>query len=156
MNAAGHAVPPRRGALRLLPRGIRLLLLVLILVVLLPLVGLQAFNAYRAYRMRLGAQNTANLEMARAVASAFEHYVESVVNQELGLIVALPRLDQPGPAREVLQEVATLYGSAAAFSWLDADGNVIASSLPNAHGPLRGTEFFQSLRAGRDWAISDL
>ena len=64
-------------------------ILLVLLVLLIPTLLIQGYVFYSWYQERRQIEFEANLEMARAVATAFESFVNNVFSQEYALGVAL-------------------------------------------------------------------
>ncbi len=131
----------------------------LVLVVLVPLLVVEAGILATWYHTRRSGQEEANLEAARGIAAAFEDYVQHIRRPELAIGEALAGL-QPytnAQATAYLTTNVREFLSVRTWNWLDPEGKVIASSSPRAVGlNLADRAYFQKLRSGQPWAISDL
>ena len=153
----------RRWRRRLIGRvaasNIKNTLLFLLLVVLIPVLITQAV----VYRFRLQARRAqeiqSNLELARSVAGIFDVYVNDVLHQELAVGLDLTSSPSLSPAQmnQVLTPNIHEYPSVRSFGWVDSEGQVVASSNPDAIGlDVKDLDFFQQIAGGRQWAVSSL
>jgi PAS domain S-box-containing protein len=156
----GNSRPPLgRGLPSGLPRSIRGLLLLLLALVLVPVLLVQTGIYYTRFEERRAQEYQANLELARSVAATFNAYLADVFRTQIALGAALSM--QPTPSVEEANRLLTVslgaYPSMRYFSWLDAEGRVIASSEPMAIGQSgAGSSYVQEILAGRDSFISEL
>lgn len=165
IDAPEAALPPgpakrRLGrAVRLVPGTLRGIQLLLLLVVLVPLLLLQMGAYYGWFQTRRATESRANVEMARAVAVAFEGYVRDVLRQELAIGIALT-LPQPLPddqVRRLLVESVREYPSLHDMGWADPRGRVVVSSNPQSTGiDIGDRPYFRQIVEGREWVIGDL
>ena len=131
----------------------------LVLVVLVPLLAVEAGILATWYYTRRSGQEEANLEAARGIAAAFDDYVQDIRRPELAIGEALAGLKPYTPAQATAYLTANVreYRSVRTWNWLDPEGKVIASSNPRAVNlNLADRAYFQQLRGGQPWAISDL
>ncbi len=134
-------------------------LLLLVLVILIPIFLVQAgifANRLQAWRNE-GIQ--ANLELARAVAAAFDAYVDGILRQELTLGQALTADTGPSAERANRLLAASADGCASLLhlSWADDHGRILGSSSAAAVGGEVGDQpYFQEILSGRGWVVSDL
>ena len=134
-------------------------LLRLVLVVLLPLLVVQAGIYVAWYYTRWTEEAQANLEVAWAVATTFQARTDDVHRQESMIGAALVGLNPytTAQANEFLKVNRREYSSILAWNWIDADGKVIASSDSRAIDlNVADRTYFQKVRAGKSWAISDI
>ena len=141
------------------PRGIQLRLVMLLLAVLIPILGIQALIYYDRFQSRKADEFKANLEVARAVANAFEVYVEDVLHQEVAIgftASASPSLS-PTDFTRLLQESARNIPAVRDFFWFSPQGRILLSSTPEAVG-MDGSDrdWFKKIAAGKEWVVSDL
>ena len=137
-------------------RGLQLFVLA---VALLPVLLLQIGIYWNWLGMRRAAEMQANVEVARGVAAAFDAYVRDVSRQELAIGLTLTMSSPPGhdEATRILAANTQLYPSVRDFSWVNPQGQVVASDNPAAVGKDLGTQpGFRSVLNGQEWAVSDL
>ena len=149
----------RGGAGRFLPRTVRGTLLFLVLTVLVPILVVVAANYYIRFQERRAQELEDNLEVARAVAIAFEDYIRDLLHQELAIGIALspPQSLPPHRAEQLLAENANEQVSVRRFDWIDPLGRVVASGPMEMQGQEVGEQaYFQEIVQGREWAVSDL
>ena len=135
------------------------MLLLLVLAVLLPLLVVQAGIYTAWYYSRWSEQETATLETAREAAATFEAYIRDVRRQESAIGAALtgPHHYTAEEANLFLTAAGRDYPSIRSWSWTNPEGTVIASSRSKAIGLKLGDRaYFQELRSGRSWVVSDL
>jgi signal transduction histidine kinase len=144
---------------RFYPRTIRAMLFLLLLVVLAPVLLTQSALYYRRFETRRAEELQANLELAQALAAAFETYIQDIVRQELLLGRALSTAPPPDPERATHLLVAAVRQTPAAreYSWLDGNGQVLFSSNYQAAGrDLSGQPWIRAVQHGQEWIVSDL
>ncbi len=140
--------------------SVRHTLPLLLALLLVPVLGVQALIYYGRFEQRRSTEYQANLEVARAVAAAFDAFVDDVLHQELAtgraLVLAGDSLgDQQ--AHELLAASAREYPAVIFYSWLTPDGRVRVSSQPDITNlDLGDREFVQAILQGEPWAVSDL
>ncbi len=134
-------------------------LLLILLIVLAPVIALVISAHFDRLQDRQAAEFRACLELARATGVALDGLVHDILDQELAIGLALTSGSPESPGQISALLAANTQGSAALrrCSWLDPQGRVIASSEPGGTGAdLSGRADVQQIRAGRDWAVSDL
>ena len=144
---------------RRLPASMRGALLLLVLAVLLPLLFVQAGIYIAWYYSRWSEQELATLDTAREAAATFEAYIRDVRRQELAIGTALtgPHSYTPDEANLFLTVAGRDYPSTRSWNWSNREGTVIASSRAKMIGLKLGDRaYFQKLRRGRSWVVSDL
>ena len=143
---------------RLMPRGVRAMLLLLILTILVPLLLVQAGIYLSWFQTRRHAELNANLEFGRAVASNFDSYVRDILSQEMAISLAFTTPGHsPAGLNRLLVESRNQYPSLEAFSLVSPDGQIISSSSPESIGTDVGNRpYFKELLGGKDWVLSDL
>lgn len=144
---------------RLLPRNVSSTLALLVLVVLLPVLLLQIGIYSVWYTTRLGEEEQMNLELARAVAAAFDGYLQDLYRQQRTLAAALSvREDLTQSERNhLLLASKTPYDSVRAIHLADANGLIVASSDPNSMGTrVTDLDYVQRLVTGRSRAVSNV
>jgi PAS domain S-box-containing protein len=134
-------------------------LILLLLVLLLPLLLFQAYTLYDRFQKGRAAELSANLELSRAVAKAFEGFLQDVLRQELtiGLAMTSSRSPTDEDINRILVESQSGHPAIAAFAWADPSGTIVAASDPNFVGiNFSDRKHFEDIAAGRDWTVSDL
>ena len=108
----------------------------LILLVLIPILLADTILFYNRYQRKKVDVVESNVEMARAVAHAFDMYIQDVSSRELAIgISLLIRRDLSNrQITGILEANRKAYPSVRNFSWLNPKGKVIASSLPQLVG----------------------
>jgi len=131
---AGRAFP-RPPARR---RSVRGILLALPVVVLAPALVLQAWVYQHDYRAKGDAETQANLEVARAAAASFEAFLNDLRREEktVGRALVLLAPFSRQQAAWYVGEVKKLYPEVTSVSWLEPDGQVLASSDSHVTGRL--------------------
>lgn len=142
-----------------MPGSIAGTLNLLLLIMIVPIVLILAAFFYGRYNDRWAAEFEANLELARAVAAAFDAHIDDIVRQELAIGLAMTgSLGQPASEAGVyLVANAGAYATVRDFSWLTAQGTAVFSSDPRSVGlNFADRRYFQAVAAGKEWAASDL
>ncbi len=137
-------------------RGTYLLILI---VVLVPMLVGQALIYYGSFQRQLASESQANLELARAVGSAFDAYVDDILRQEMtvGLAFSSPHPPTDGAAADLLRASAQESAATRYYSFADPQGLIVASSEPRAVGAkVADRAYFQGIVAGQDKVVSDL
>ncbi|MDB4897054.1 MAG: hypothetical protein JWN15_3316, partial [Firmicutes bacterium] len=140
------------------PVGVRKKLIGLVLLVLLPLVLLDAVQIYSRAHGHQQEDLQESLDFAGAIGTAFHNYIDSVWTAELAIGTSLA---YQGPntanAEALLQEQLSHYQAVVRFTWLGADGQVIAGTDPRMYGgQLADRQHIQGIMAGESANISDL
>jgi signal transduction histidine kinase len=140
--------------------SLRTTLLTLIAAVLVPVLLVQGLIYYSRFETRKTEEYRANLEVAHAVAAAFEAYTRDILHQQrtVGQAIAVP------PGRLSVEEMQQLLAASAQeypairfYSWLDPEGRVVSSSDSNLVDVEAGDrEYFGEIAGGRPWVVSDL
>jgi PAS domain S-box-containing protein len=141
------------------PASVRGAILWLTVLVLAPLLLVQAIIYAAWYRSRWSDQEAATLDTAREAATTFGAYIRDVHRQEtaIGAALAGPHHYTTDEANHFLNSAGHGYSSITSWSWTDAAGKVIASTRKKKIGSNLGDQtYFQELRKGRTWAVSDL
>ena len=143
---------------RVIPTSMRGVLVLLMLVVLLPLLVVEAGIGAVWYHSRWSEQTTATLDTAVETANTFEGYVRDVRRQESAMGAALSDLHPYTTDRNrFLTDSGRDYSTIHSWSWANPEGTVVASSDPKAIGLKIGDRaYFQELRGGRPWTLSNL
>ena len=136
-------------------RAIGWLVLIMLVPVLVLLIGI--YGVW--YATGMTETREANLELARAVAAAFEVSVQDLYRQQHTLEAALGMLkDSPSAeSNRLLAASADQYRALRAIHWVDDSGVVVASSDPNSVGSsVASYDFYKRLEGGEDLVASDL
>lgn len=140
------------------PRTIRGTLFVLIAIVLVPLVAFGVYEVADEYRHERDAEVGASADVARALASAFDAFVQHVVRTEQAAAISFT--DHAHSARQIHDELAgiiTQFPAVRDASWIDARGMVVASTEPQLVGKsLYAREYFREISTGAEWRVSPL
>lgn len=144
---------------RFLPRTIQSTLLLLVLVVLVPLLLYEVVHYYFLFEARRAQEYQTNMELARAVGTLFDQYVQDIIYDELAVgtyLASAPALPAE-EANRVLITGARENPSIWHYDWLSSAGRVVASSQPERIGrDAGGFPRFNEIVGGREWIISDL
>lgn len=141
------------------PSSIRGTLFLLLLVVFLPIALVQFGIYYSWFQARRAQELQANLEMARAVAAAFDAYLRDIRRQEAAVGNALTSLPPASPPQtnRLLAAAVRRYPAIRDFCCLDRQGRVIGANDPRLIGHYVGDRpCLQAIAAGSDWQVSDL
>jgi PAS domain S-box-containing protein len=130
-----------------------------LLVLLLPILVIEAYIFYDRFATRQAEELQANLELARAVGVAFHGLVQDVLREELAIATAAtasPSLSREDLAK-LLRQSAKGDPAVSRFSWVGAEGRVLASSNPSLVGiNISDRRYFKEIVGGREWVVSDL
>ncbi len=144
---------------RLLPRSIWARGVMVLLVVLVPVLLLAGAFQFSRVEERRAIELNFNLELARAVARTFNSYVNDILHQEAAVGLALTS-SQPFSvelANTLLDESDNEYPSVRFYGWATPQGRIIAAGDLEAIGlDVSDRKYFQSVLAGKSWAIGDL
>lgn len=148
--------------LRLTPGGIRGTLIVLFLVAVIPREIVEIRHYYSLFRSQQRGEYRANLAGARAVASAFDAYVQRISFREerAGLLI----LSSQTTPDEIATLLTTVVGAPGEGEpgvrycvWVDPAGRVLASNQAQLVGrDVSSQPYFAMVSGGHDWAVSDL
>jgi len=134
-------------------------LILLLLFVLIPILAIQGYIYYTRIEVERARELQANLEIARALAKSFDTFVQSILQQEWSIGLALTssqplsRADQ----NRLLARSQAEHPAVWNFSWLNPEGTTVAASYPVSIGVnLADREYFQKILAGRDWTVGNL
>ncbi len=131
----------------------------LLAAIALPVLLVQIVLGYLSFQAEKEKELRANLELAHSVAATLNIFVADVGRQDLTLGEAiLPWLDSSLPqVTDILKEHDEEYQAVRAFSWIDANGIILASSLDRVVGLDVGyRDYFQQALAAPQWVVSDL
>jgi PAS domain S-box-containing protein len=139
--------------------GIRSRIFILLLILFVPLLLLQSTAFYKWYLDSKETEMQANLELARSVAKNFETFLGGLLRGELGtglaITASLPMADQDRD--HMLESFQADNPAIRSIFWMNSDGLVIASSVRTYIGfDLKDRSFFQGVKEGKDWAVSEL
>ncbi len=133
-------------------------MILLILSVLVPILLIDAFIYHARFRSLREQELQANLEVARAVAKAFEAFVQDVIHQELAIGLAITSRHPLGV--EDITRLLSSHGDYAAirdFSWVNPEGIFVYSSNPAMVGADNNDRsYFRDIAEGRDWTVGEL
>jgi PAS domain S-box-containing protein len=134
-------------------------LLLLLCTLLIPTLLIQAYIYHDRFQTRRVEELQANLEIARAVAKAFDSFVQDVLHQELSIGLAFTS-SQPLSDED---KNGTLFRNQAGnpaiwhFFWDNPAGVVVAATGSQFIGmDISDREFYREIVAGKDWVVSDL
>jgi signal transduction histidine kinase len=158
---AGTSARPRSTRLsRLAPSSVPGTLTLLLLLIVVPALVVQGLIYVSRLETRTQKEYQANLEVARAVAAAFESFIRDILHQQLAVGRALAMAGDRLPAEEtqwLLAASAREYPAIVFYNWLDPEGRVIASSQLDAVGlEFADRAYVQEVIQGRQWMVSDL
>ncbi len=139
-------------------KSIQSRLVLLLLLILIPVVAIQAYIYYDEYQARRASEFQANLEVARAIAKAFESFVQDVIHHELliGLAITSP---QPMASEDISRLLISSQGYAAVrdFTWLNPKGDAVYSGNPAVVGNnYSDRSYFRDIANGREWTVGEL
>ena len=139
--------------------GIRKRVYFLLFVVFVPILLLEGFIYFKWFQTHKQKEMQANLELARAVGMNFETFLNGLVRNELAVGLALTA-SQSLTDRDRIRLLGTIKADNPAVEtifWLDPSGTILASSLQESVGySLSERSFYQKIKEGRDWAVSEL
>jgi hypothetical protein len=111
-------------------------LILLLLLLLIPTILIQAYIYHDRLETRRTKELEANLEVARAIASTFESFLQNVVDSELTIGLALtasqPISDQDRD--RILDQFQAANPEFRSVLWVNASGLTVASSLRTTIG----------------------
>jgi PAS domain S-box-containing protein len=140
--------------------GISARLYLLISFTAIPLLLLIVWVYSQNYEARRLSALSTELDMAHAAATTFMAYFNDIRRQTFSLGQAILTLDSssgPEKANALLRSSVSQYPSVRNLSWVNTDGIVIGASQPGMIGmSLAKRPFFNEIRAGAQWAISNL
>ena len=139
-------------------KSIQSRLIMLLLFILIPVLAIQAYIYYDSYQARRASELQANLEIARALAKAFESFVQDVIHQELAIGLAITS-SRPMTSKDItrLLETSRDYVAVRDFTWMNPKGVAIYSSNPAMIGiNYSDRSYFREIANGREWMVSEL
>ncbi len=137
-------------------RSIQSRLIVLLLFILIPVLAIQAYMYYDNYQTRRASELQANLEIARAVAKAFESFIEDVIHHEL--VIGLAITSSPMTSKDITRLLVSSHGFAIRdFTWMNPNGDAIYSGNPSVIGRnYSDRSYFREVANGREWMVGEL
>ena len=98
------------------------------------------------------------MEMARATRAIFMTYIRSVRHAETSLLIGLGSKNQTyEEITGILNELAKATGYFINVAWLNQQGRIVASTLPESIGlDASDRQAVNEIMQGRNWSISDL
>jgi len=133
-------------------------LIFLLLVLFVPTLLIQVYIYHDRFETRRAEELQANLEIARAVAKAFETFVLDVLHQDyaIGLALTSSRLTTE-EQNQILDKNRAIHPAVSSFSYVDPEGFFVAASFRDSIGMnVRDRKYIEDILAGRDWSVSDL
>jgi signal transduction histidine kinase len=130
-----------------------------LLIVLIPGVTASLLLQYRSIERQRAGELRADMELARAAATAFEAYVQDVLHHALAVGLAVPMALDESVERANAYLAANAAGSPAVrdFAWVDPSGRVVAASDPTQVGvSVAGRDYFRAAVGGAEQVVSDL
>jgi signal transduction histidine kinase/HAMP domain-containing protein len=123
---------------------IRARLMLIVAACVVPLVVIAALSLGQGHQLRIEAERTANLELARAIAGAFRNYVLDVAHTMNALGEGLLRIEtSPEDAARLLGEAKSDFPGVRDLLWITPDGVVYASTEPRLMGrSVEGRSYF--------------
>ena len=138
---------------------LRRALVLLTLAVLAPMLAVVAAIHWHQFDIRRAQEEQANLELARAMAVRVEQYVQDMLCDLsiLGGLISGPEPPTGAQITHLLTGAAGERPSVLLTALVDGEGRIVYSSDPRAVGiSIAGREYFQQVRSGKDWAVSDM
>lgn len=135
------------------------MLILILLIVLLPVLAVQAGVYYRWFEAQRSETIQTNVEVARAVARAFDAFVQDVLHQEwaIGYVMTSGTLNSTEEQNQYLANSVQQFDDIRDYAWVDPQGRIVASSLPEAVGmDVRDRAYFQEISGGQSWAVNDI
>ena len=143
----------------LLPHSLRGMMVLLVLVVLVPDIVSEVIHYDSLLNDQRSEVQQANLELARAVATTFDAYIETVLGQELAIGLALTSKTQlpTDDVNRLLIANTRESHSVRSYSWLNPRGVIVASSSPESVGvDCSDRPHVQRILADEEYAVGDL
>ena len=139
--------------------GIRKRVFFLLIVVFVPLLFLQGFTFHKWYRERKESEIQANLELARTVSKAFDHFISDVFHVQLALGLAATASPPPSndSLRRILKSAEEINPMLRSFSWISPAGVNLVATNPAVEGrKVRGLHLVPRIISGEEHGISDV
>lgn len=145
------------GGLRIFD-SVRARLALIVIACVVPLLAIAAHAAVVSHRLRVEAERTANLELARAVGTSFQNYVLDVAHTLGSTGEGLLR---DGFSSEIssalLVEAMDDFPGVRHLSWAAPDGVIFASTQPAVIGrSIAARPYLDAIRGGARVVVSDL
>lgn len=142
------------------PRSVRQGLFLLVLIAALPLFLVQSVVYWEWFLTRQADELTANREIARSVATAFQAFVHDVSRQNAAVNAAV-KMSEPSStalSRRLLTTNRAEYPSIDAWYLVDLEGKIVAAARPELLGrrPRVAQEVLREITAGRPEVVTDL
>lgn len=140
-------------------QSFRCKIMLLLLILLIPTFIIQAYVYYDRYQARLSEELQSNLELARAVATTFEAFLQDVLNQEAIIGFGLTSLHlSPDEQEALLARSLKEYPSVWGFAWINPQGVFAAATNADVVGvDASQRRYIQEITLeGRDWSVSEL
>ena len=137
-------------------RSIQSRLIMLLLFILVPILTIQAYMYYDSYQTRRASELQANLEIARAVAKAFESFVQDVTHHEL--VIGSAITSSPMTSKDITRLLFASQGFAVRdFTWMNPNGDAVYSGNPSVVGRnYSDRAYFRDITNGREWTVGEL
>ncbi|MEN6441688.1 MAG: ATP-binding protein [Syntrophobacter sp.] len=138
--------------------SIRSRIVLLLIGTLLFFALLQGVFLYNLFRDQEKAAARAELQTARFAANSFNEHVEQIsrLAHSIGTALSMPEWS-PLQIQSILDKSSAACPSVYSLAWVDAEGLVLASSLPGITGAdLSETEWFRAISRGRDLFLSNI
>jgi signal transduction histidine kinase len=137
-------------------RSIQSRLILLLLFILIPVLAVQAYMYYDNYQTRKASELQANLEVARAVAKAFESFVQDVVHHEL--VIGRAITSSSMTSQDISRFLLSSQGFAVRdFTWMNPAGDAVYSGNPAVAGKnYSDRSYFREVANGREWMVGEL
>lgn len=141
-------------------RSIKRKLILALLLVLLPLIIIQGVTIQRWRAAREDAILAGRTDAAYVAGSTFNRYVMDIVHQNYAVATLLSTGGHPVDVvqfKKILLRLKSRSKTIVGYAVTDSTGKVLVSDPPIATGQTLGDrEYFQQLKAGKEWAISDM
>ena len=137
-------------------RSIQSRLILLLLFILIPVLAIQAYMYYDNYQTRKASELQANLEIARAVAKAFESFVQDVIHHEL--VIGLAITSSSMTSKDITRLLISSQGFGVRdFTWMNPAGDAVSSGNPAVIGRnYSDRSYFREVANGREWMVGEL
>ena len=137
-------------------RSIQSRLILLLLFILVPVLAIQAYMYYDNYQDRRASELQANLEIARAVAKAFESFIQDVIHHEL--VIGLAITSSSMTSKDITRLLISSQGFGVRdFTWMNPAGDAIYSGNPAViDRNYSERSYFREVANGREWMVGEL
>ena len=111
---------------------------------------------YDNYQDRRASELQANLEIARAVAKAFESFIQDVIHHEL--VIGLAITSSSMTSKDITRLLISSQGFAVRdFTWMNPAGDAVYSGNPAVIGRnYNDRSYFREVANGREWMVGEL